>query len=393
MQRLVPFLARLSLVALLLGLVTAGVGGGVLGGYLASGPSPDERALTLLQRNEALWTDPDRRQEAVAALRQGNPEWDFMWRTFLALSAVDRALAHPDETDRWLALVDDIVDDTVAMEATGGHEHYLLPYARRRAWHDPRARSVFVDGELALVLGARRLVRDDDPALARAHRARIRELEDAFAAAPEGLPESYPDEAWLFCVTNALVALRIADVLDGTDHDPLIRRFVARARTLLAEPGTGLLGSDFTADAEMLDGPEGSSLWLVATNLLVLDDTLAHEQYDGATEHLFRRLLGMGWSSEWGPGWRGPVDIDSGPLVPLLDASPSASAFALGATRAFGDEDRHRALARSLRAADLLVALDPRYAELASHPMGDVIVLHGLTFGPLWATVRQAGRP
>ena len=361
--------------------------GGALGAWFATGPTTEERAHALLLRSESLWTDPDRRAQTVRTLRAGNPEWDFMWRTFLALSAADRALAHPDEADRWLALIDDLHADTVAREAEGGHEHFLLPYARRQPWKDPAARSVFIDGELAMLLGARRLVRDDDPTLTAAHRQRVAHLEAAFAAAPAGLPESYPDETWMFCITNALVALRMADRLDGTDHQPLVDRFVADADGPLTEPSTGLLGSDFTSDGEMLDGPEGSSLWLVAANLRLLDADLADAQYEGASTHLYRQLFGLGWSTEWGPDWRGPSDIDSGPMLPILDASPSASAFALLATRAHGDEARHQALARALRVADLLPWVDPRYAELAQHPMGDVIVLHGLTFGPLWEAV------
>jgi len=355
----------------------------LLAAWMATGPSPEQRARELLVRNERLWLDETSRARTVSALRAGNPEWDLMWRTFLALSAVDHALRHPDEADRWLSLVDQLIHHTADEAAAHGHEHFLLPYARRQPWVDPAARSLFVDGELALVLGARRVVRDD-PAVARAHRDRIAALERAFARAPAGLPESYPDEAWLFCVTNALVALRLADHLDGSDHGALIARFVTQADGILREPSTGLLGSDFTAAGDMLDGPEGSSLWLVATNLRLLDEPLARAQYDGATTHLYRQLMGLGWSREWGPGWRGPVDIDSGPMVPVLAASPSASAFALGATAAFGDTPRHQALTASLRVADLLVRLDPRYAELARHPMGDVVVLHGLGFGPLW---------
>ncbi|MBX2801832.1 MAG: hypothetical protein KTR31_29405 [Myxococcales bacterium] len=358
-----------------------------LAAYVAMGPSAEERATTLLEEQATLWEDPELRRATTAALRYGNPEWDFMRRTFLVLSLVDRSLAHPEEADRWLPLVDSVIDDTVAVEAASGHGVFLLPYWRARPFRDPEGRSLFVDGEIALMLGARRFVRDD-PALAAAHQERVAQMVAAFYRSPAALPESYPDEAWLFCVTNALVAIHLADVLDGTDHSAVIRSWLARTPSLM-EPVSGLLGSEFTWSGEMLDGPEGSSLWLVAINLLLLDETLAEEQYTKARSDLMRAPLGFGYAREWGSGWQGPVDIDSGPIVPILNASPSSSGFALMAARAFDDERSFRALARSLRAADLLQVVDPRFAQLASNPMGDVVLLHATTFGPLWQAVRQ----
>lgn len=35
------------------------------------------------------------------------------------------------------------------------------------------------------------------------------------------------------------------------------------------------------------------------------------------------------------------------------------------------------------------VPCDPRFAALADNPMGDVIVLHALTFGPLWEEITR----
>ncbi|MCA9566697.1 MAG: hypothetical protein KC656_02600 [Myxococcales bacterium] len=375
-------LRRLALLAFLAAL--APVLGALL--WMVTGPSLEARSAALLAGQATAWEDPDTRARTTAELRRMNPEWDFMRRTFLVLAAADRALAHPEEADRWLALADDVIDSTLADEAAFGHRHFLLDYAGAKPWVDPARRSLFVDGEIALMLGARRLVRDD-PRLAGLHRSRVARVAASFDAAPAGLPESYPDEAWLFCVTNALVGVRMADVLDGTDHQALVDGFLARVPGLL-HPASGLLNSEVTSAGAALDGPEGSSLWLVVTNLAVLDPTLANAQYDGAVRDLYHEALGLGWASEWGPTWRGPVDVDSGPIVPILDASPSSSGFALLATRAFRDDRRHAALARSLRAADLLLVLDPRLAELAGNPMGDVILLYALGHGPLWDRLR-----
>jgi hypothetical protein len=361
--------------------VAVGVGGAAGVVFAATRPSLAERAEAL--RAEQLAAGVPGQDAATAELRALNPEWDFMRRTFLGLALLDDALAHPERADEDLAFVDALLRDLVAEEAAHGQRRFLLPYAGASAWVGD-GRSLFVDGELALLAGARRVVRDDSPAVRALHRERVGRVEDAFDAAPRGLPESYPDEAWVFCVTNALAALRVADVVDGSDHGERIRAWTSEARSALVEPETGLLGSSFRTDGTMLDGPEGSTVWLVATNLLLLDPVLAQEQYVRARAALLHSLGGLAWASEWGPGWQGPVDVDSGPIVPIVDASPSSSGFAILAARAFDDEPTFEALGRSLGAADLVVNLDPRLGLLADNAMGDVIVWHGLTFGPLW---------
>jgi len=354
------------------------------------GPSDVNRAETLRADQVVRWTDPARRAETIAAQRAENPEWDFMWRAFLVLALADDALSHVDRTDDDLVVIDDLIADTRRQVAAHGQAWFLMPYVHRAPFVDETGRSVFVDGELALMMAARRLVREDD-SLREPMWERLAVFVGQVERSPALLAESYPDEAWMFCNNNALVALRMGDLLDGRDHDALIRRRLA-ASDALKEPSTGLLGSEFTRDGRMQDGPEGSSIWLVAVNLLLLDPDRARDQYERARAGLYRSIGSLGYAREWGDGWQGPVDVDSGPIVPVLEASPSSSGFALLAAHAFGDEPTYQALLRSLRAADLAGGLTP---ELTDNAVGNAVVLHGLSFGPLWAEVqrRQARRP
>ena len=55
----------------------------------------------------------------------------------------------------------------------------------------------------------------------------------------------------------ALAAIQLGDVLDGEDHSPLFRQWVATARQKLVYAQTGLLVSSFTADGRHLDGEMG----------------------------------------------------------------------------------------------------------------------------------------
>ncbi len=351
-------------------------------GLFATGPSADERAEALLASNEAAWQD---QEHTVAALHAANPEFDLLWRMFTVLAACDRAIAHPEEADRWLALADSMIRDTDAIASERGQRHFLLGYADHRAWLQPAAGSLFVDGEVAMMVAARRAIRDE-PWLAELGQTWTHRVEQDFALAGEGLPESYPNEAWAFCITTALLSLHINDVVDGTDHGALIAAYTDRMRTNLIDENTGLIGSDWAVSGDALDGTEGSSVWWVSTGLLLLDPDLAAAQYTGAQDALLGGLPGMAWSREW-PGDAQSSDIDSGPIVPFFNASPAASGFALVAASAHGDDATRARLVRAIRASDVLLTLDPRLSQMAEAPMGDAILQVGLGFGPLWERV------
>jgi hypothetical protein len=280
-----------------------------------------------------------------------------------------------------------MIRDTDALATERGQRHFLLGYADHQAWRQPEAGSLFVDGEVAMMVAARRAVRDE-PWLADLASTWTHRVEQDFALAGEGLPESYPNEAWAFCITTALMSLHINDVVEGTDHSALIATYTERMHTDLVDTNTGLIGSDWTVSGDPLDGTEGSSVWWVSTGLLLLDSDLAEVQYAGAHDALIGGLPGMAWSREW-PGDAHRSDIDSGPIVPVFDASPAASGFALVAASAHGDDATRARLVRAIRASDVLLTLDPRLSQMAEAPMGDAILQFGLGFGPLWAKIQS----
>jgi hypothetical protein len=333
--------------------------------------------------------DPER----LRRLRGANPEWDFMRRTFTVLALANRALAEPGERDRNLAVVDRITADTIATEREAGQQHFLLPYGRAQPFLDPEARSVFVDGEIVLMIAARELVEPRSTSELRdeAH-ARARRIERAMRRSPTLSAESYPDECWTFCNTTALAALRLLDRVDGSAaHAPLAREWISYARAHLVEPTTGLLVSSFTRDGRVKDGPEGSSIWMSAHNLLVVDTALACDQYARARRELGAEHLGFGWAREWPDSARenATADVDSGPIIPLLRASPSSSGFGLLAASAFDDEPWRDALLASLGLVGYREGgEDHGYVE--SNEVGDAVLGYALAFGPLWATAKPA---
>ncbi|MEM6988972.1 MAG: hypothetical protein AAF721_00700 [Myxococcota bacterium] len=324
--------------------------------------------------------------------RERNPEWDFMARTFLVLALANDAIADTTATDDNLEVVDRIIADTLAAERAHGQRHFLLSYADRRDFVDASGRSVFVDGEIALMLAARASVAPRKAELD-ALRQRAELITVQMRRGPLLSAESYPDEAWTFCNTTALVALHATDRLLGTDHRELIDGWLAVAKRELIDPQSGLLVSSFTHDGRILDGPEGSTLWMTAHNLLVLDPQFAREQYALAKEHLAAGFGGFAWANEWPDqsefADRQALDVDSGAVVPLLGASPGSSGMMILGAAAFDDGPTRAALLRSVHLGAFPIRRGDGLEFAAAGVIGNAVVLYALRFGPLWARLTE----
>lgn len=359
-----------------------------------SGLSPVTRKLAA--RHLALWTDPALRAKEIDRMRATCQEWDFMGRTFLVLSLANMALREPAEKARCLEAADAIIDETIRIESEKGFTFFLMDYGHDRTRFIAKPpRSIFVDGEIALMLGARRLV-EEKAAYRVPMQDRIAVMADRMGRGPVMCAESYPDECWTFCNTVALAAMRMADALDGTDHREFLRLWLSTARARLVNPQTGMLISGFELDGDCRNGPEGSTIWMAAHCLQLVDEEFARDQYDRARRELGRSLLGFGYAREWPESQIGLVDVDSGAVVPILGASPSSSGLAMMGAAAFGDADFHRRLATSLNFVGYPVDDDGKLRFCASNQVGDAVILYSMVLGPLWEKIRaklRAGGP
>jgi hypothetical protein len=86
----------------------------------------------------------------------------------------------------------------------------------------------------------------------------------------------------------------------------------------------------------------------------------------------------------------GPADVDSGAVVPVLGASPSASGLALMGAAAFDDGKFYGQLTASLNLAGFPSERGGRLRYCASNQVGDAVILYSTVLGPLW---RKAGGP
>lgn len=364
-----------------------------LGAYRArEGVPPVPRKMAA--RHLDLWTDSDLREVELHRMQGLNPEWDFMSRTYFVLALANMALRDDAYRERACEIIDAIIDNTVHIEREKGIHHFLLGYGRNDPWEMQPPRSQFIDGEIALMLAARRFV-EEKPAYGPLLTERVELMIDRMDRSPVLCAESYPNECWIFCNTVSLAAIRMADVLDGTDHSAFLDAWIDTARRRLTEKSTGMLISAFAVDGTPAPcgfGPEGTSIWMAAHMLQVVDPAFAEDQYRRTKEHLARRFLGFGYSREWPPAVVGAEDVDSGPIIPILEASASASGLALIAAAGFSDDPFLRSLITSLNFAGFPVTEDGRMAYQASNAVGDAVVLYALVEGPLWEAVGR-GRP
>jgi hypothetical protein len=357
--------------------------------YVSSaGLPPKVRAL--VARHLALFDDPARREDEIRRMRASNAEWDFMARTFFVLALANIGLREPAWRARCLGVIDTIIDETVRTEDEQGPYHFLLPYARNGRFVAKAQRSLFLDGEIALMLGARRLLEERADYRTR-FGERVAGMAAQMAESPVLSGESYPDECWTFCNSIALAAMRVSDVLDGTDHSGFFARWLATARRTLVHQETGLLVSSFRFDGTPKDGPEGSSLWTAAHFLRVVDRVFAEDQYRRTKHELAGSILGFGYAREWPAAWVGPADIDSGPILPVLDISTGSSGQALLGAMTFDDPGYAQRLLTSLELGGFPIERHGELRFAASNAVGDAVVLYALTQGPLWREVDRRG--
>lgn len=298
-----------------------------------------------------------------------------MTRSFVEWSLVNLALRDPSWKPKAIVAIDELLRVTLAEEAERGGSYFLMSYGRGFE------KSLFIDSELALSLGLRRLLGDDAAQRAR-FQERVRRVEARFAENP--LPPSYPDEAWTFDAAVALAALKASDVLDFTDHSALFEAWLRRAKTGLIDPRTGLLNSSYHLSGAPRDGPEGSSIWLAVSMLALVDRDFAAAQYQLAKRALLHSIGGFGLAREWPHEALAEHDIDSGLQVPIVEASPSSSGLALVAAATFDDEAALGSLLASVEFAAFPVREHGELHYAAGNQLGDAVVLYALTLGPAW---------
>jgi len=361
--------------------------------YLKDNDIPS-KTRKLSARQMDTWTKPELRQRELQKMQAVNPEWDLMSRTYFVLALANMILQDSNYKQQAFDIIDAIIDNTLRLEQEKGFQHFLLRYGQSGGWVIKPPRSHFVDSEIALMLGARRLI-EEKPSYKALLSKRVELMIYRMRQSPVLCAESYPDECWMFCNTVSLAAIRIADVLDGTDRSLFLSSWVNKCKLRLLEKESGLLISAFGVDgtpASCAPGPEGSTIWMACHMLQIVDKNFAIDQYCRARKNLGGSILSFGYSREWPVGSESKIDIDSGPVIPYLGASASASGLAIVAARAFDDMDFFTKLLTSLDFLGFPTESNEHLFYNTGNAIGDSVVLYAMVQGPLWNEVEKRSR-
>ncbi|MCH2205009.1 MAG: hypothetical protein MK132_03945 [Lentisphaerales bacterium] len=313
-----------------------------------------------------------------------------MSRTYFVLALANMALLDNSLLYETCSIIDDIIHNTLETEKNRGFKYFLLEYGKGGGWVNYPEGSIFVDGEIALMIGARRALQEKEE-YKKLQYNRINKIKSRMRQSSILCDESYPNECWLFCNTVALAAIKISDKLDGTDHSKFFASWIQSAKDNLIDKQTGLLISAFTVNARPLPtgpGPEGSSIWMASHMLQIIDEDFANDQYKRAKQELAGQLFGFAYAREFPKGFDGEADVDSGPIIPIIEASASSSGLAILGAAAFNDSQYLQDLLTSVNFAGFPEDKDGKRRYLASNPVGDAVLLYALMEGPLWQMMK-----
>jgi len=345
-------------------------------------------ARKIAARHLRLWEKPDEKNDDIQKMRAINGEWDFMGRTFLVLSLANMALRETEKNEYYIKIIDRIIADTLRVEHEKGMYYFLLPYARANKFITKPPHSIFIDGEIALMLASRRLVKENIH-YKQMMTARINQMVKQMKESPILAAESYPDECWLFCNSIAIATIKIGEVLDSNGNGKFIKDWLKVTKKHLVDRKTGLLCSSYSVDGYIQQGPEGSSIWLAAHCLQLVDKSFAADQYKRAKKELACSILGFGYAKEWPASYVGPEDVDSGPVIPLIGASAGSSGLAFLGAGAFNDREYFQKLLTSLNYGGFPTEKNGCLSYQASNQVGDSVLLYSMVAGPLWEKVNQ----
>ncbi|WP_278264358.1 hypothetical protein [Nocardia sp. AG03] len=304
--------------------------------------------------------------------------WGLLAHQMTALGLAQVVLAHPEWAGRYGPVV------------TRAATKSLLPQLRYEftdAWHgrDGLSELDSADGHAylsypALALGMARLVDPAFPAdLAARHDALIAAFERRLLASPTGLLDTFPGEAYPTDVAAVAAAIAVHGRVTGADHSAVLTHWAEKVRAVQIDRPTGLVIQRMGVDGRAHDAPRASGTGLAAYFAGFADRSLAEELAAGLFAQE-RGVLGFGAIDEYGNGYSGAGDMDSGTLI--LGISVSATGFALAPARAFGHHDLFTRLFRTTDLFGLPLRSGDRARFASGGVIGNALLLAFLTSGP-----------
>ncbi|WP_435592680.1 hypothetical protein [Nocardia sp. bgisy118] len=335
------------------------------------------RVRGLAEESVAFEVEDDRRR-ATGSAGVIDGMWGLLAHQMTALGLAQVCLAHPEWRERYAPVV------------TRAATKSLLPEMRSvftDAWHgeDGAIHLDSTNGHAylsypALALGMARLIDPAFPAdLATRHDALIASYERRLLASPTGLLDTFPGEAYPTDVAAVAAAIAVHGRATGIDHTAVLSHWAQQVRAVQIDRDTGLVIQRMGVNGRAHDAPRASGTGLAAYFVGFADRALAEELATG----LFgqeRSFLGFSAIHEYGDGYHGAGDMDSGPLI--LGKSVAATGFALAPARSFGHHDVFTRLYRTANLVGLPLRSGTRLRFATGGVIGNALLLAFLTSGP-----------
>jgi hypothetical protein len=307
-----------------------------------------------------------------------NSEWTVAMYQMTALGLSQMALQHPEVRDEYLPTIETCLDQLLSPK--------MLAFGAD-AWGKDAIADLNSDnghaymGYTNLALSMYRKVRPDNRFAALNNQltdALIRRL----ARAPHGIIDTYPGEAYPPDLSAVIGSIALHGKAAGSQkHQAVLQKVLQTFRKQFVDPSSGLVIQAIDANSgRVVDKPRASGSTLSVYFLSFADLELAKTLYQAIQAKQQTTVMGLKAIREYPPGQTGSGDVDSGPLI--VDASPTASVFAISGARIFDDRLLFTDLYRSI---DLFGGFSDNKDGIAFQiggPLGKAILLAMVTAHP-----------
>jgi hypothetical protein len=169
-----------------------------------------------------------------------------------------------------------------------------------------------------------------------------RRISDALARrvleSPHHYLETFPGQIFIPDNAVTIASLSIAQLTLGVDYKRPITAWLAQTRGHLLDPTTGLIRPWIDSNGRGIGPPRGSYAAWTIYYLNWIDRNLAQDQYQLLKANFAVKLpFGLAALREYPPGYDGPADVDSGPVI--FGLSTSGTGFMVAGARLSNDAE------------------------------------------------------
>jgi hypothetical protein len=313
--------------------------------------------------------------------KTGNPRFDGEWTIGTQQMAVmglgQMVLAHPELRETYLPSIEQCVEQllqpgTVAFgtEAYGENGLVALNSAEGHAYL----------GYVNLALSMLRIIEPNNR-FAAVHDRLTGALVRRLQAAPYGLIETYPNEAYPADNAAVIASIALSDRATGKNHQSLLSTLTEQFKQRYVDAKTGMVFQSAEAiSGRLIDQPRASGTALSAYFLAFVDPPLAKQLFQAVIKQKVD-ISGFVGIREYPQGQAGSGDIDSGTL--MFGVSPAATSFTIASSRLFQEQELYGNLYRTIDFFSKNLPSDQKTADLADSPLKHATLLAMLTAMPI----------